>query len=201
MWVAAIGFLAAALSARIRTGRREADRCPPLPDDAGGEDRPDVAIHSDGDTHVRPDQSRNRPARHAAALSWSAALALAQTVTPPPLPPGSNLVRPSAGLNEDEKKRYVRAHHHKMHNKKDVTQDDSAAVPPARRRRRGRDARGGHAATGATAPGARAPVAPRLPRHLRRCRHRPGAREDGQGRELVFLRQQQRQQQEVRRQP
>jgi len=62
-----------------------------------------------------------------AALSWSAAMALAQTVTPPPLPPGHNLVRPSAGLNEDEKKRYVRAHHHKMHNKKDVTRDDSVA--------------------------------------------------------------------------
>ncbi len=63
----------------------------------------------------------------AAALSWSAALAVAQTVTPPPLPPGSNLVRPTAGLNEDEKKRYVRAHHHKMQNKKDYTKDDSVA--------------------------------------------------------------------------
>ena len=60
-----------------------------------------------------------------AALSWSAAVALAQTVTPPPLPPGSNLVRPGAGLNEDEKKRYVRAHHHKMQVKKDYTKDDS----------------------------------------------------------------------------
>ena len=64
-----------------------------------------------------------------AALSWSASMALAQSVTPPPLPPGSNLVRPSAGLNEDEKKRYVRAHHHKMHNKKDVTRDDTATAP------------------------------------------------------------------------
>jgi len=61
-----------------------------------------------------------------AALSWSAAHAIGQTVTPPPLPPGHNLIRPDAGLNEDERKRYVRAHHHKMHNKKDVTRDDSA---------------------------------------------------------------------------
>ena len=63
----------------------------------------------------------------AAALSWSAAMALAQTVTPPPLPPGSNLVRPTAGLNADEKKRYVRAHHHKMQNGRDYTKDDSVA--------------------------------------------------------------------------
>lgn len=66
-----------------------------------------------------------------AALSWSAAFALAQTVTPPPLPPGANMVRPGAGLNDDEKKRYVRAHHHKMHNKKDVTKDDTGTVPAA----------------------------------------------------------------------
>jgi hypothetical protein len=61
-----------------------------------------------------------------AALAWSAAVALAQSVTPPPLPPGANLVRPGAGLYDDEKKRYVRAHHHKMQNKKDYTKDDSA---------------------------------------------------------------------------
>ena len=65
-----------------------------------------------------------------AALSWSAAVALAQSVTPPPLPPGANLVRPGAGLNDDEKKRYVRAHHHKMQNKKDYTKDDSVDAPP-----------------------------------------------------------------------
>jgi hypothetical protein len=60
-----------------------------------------------------------------AALAWSATTAIAQTVTPPPLPPGHDLVKPDVGLNEDERKRYVRAHHHKMHNKKDVTRDDT----------------------------------------------------------------------------
>lgn len=46
-------------------------------------------------------------------------------VTPPPLPPGSNLVRVEPGLNEEERKRHVRAHHHKFHHGKDVTRDDS----------------------------------------------------------------------------
>jgi hypothetical protein len=46
-------------------------------------------------------------------------------VTPPPRPPGSNLVRVEPGMNEDERKRHVRAHHHKMHHKKDYTRDDS----------------------------------------------------------------------------
>lgn len=55
----------------------------------------------------------------------SGAAAVAQAVTPPPLPPGSNLVRPEAGLQEPERKRHVRAHHHKMHHKKDYTRDDS----------------------------------------------------------------------------
>lgn len=64
-----------------------------------------------------------------AALAYSAASALAQTVAPPPLPPGHNLIRPEAGLNEDERKRYVRAHHHKLHHKKDVTRDDSIQQP------------------------------------------------------------------------
>jgi hypothetical protein len=50
----------------------------------------------------------------------------AQPVKPPPLPPGSNLVRIEPGLNPDEKKRHIRAHHHKGHHKKDVTKDDSA---------------------------------------------------------------------------
>jgi hypothetical protein len=67
-----------------------------------------------------------------AALAYSAAVAVAQTVTPPPLPPGSNMVRPEPGLNEDEKKRYVRAHHHKQHHRKDVTKDDSVQGPAAR---------------------------------------------------------------------
>jgi hypothetical protein len=64
-----------------------------------------------------------RPALFAAACL--AGVAQAQTVTPPPLPPGSNLVRPEPGMNEDERKRYVRAHHHKFHHKKDYTRDDS----------------------------------------------------------------------------
>jgi hypothetical protein len=46
-------------------------------------------------------------------------------VQPPPLPPGSDRVKPEAGLNEEERKRYVRAHHHKAHHKKDFTKDDS----------------------------------------------------------------------------
>ena len=63
-----------------------------------------------------------------AALACSAGATLAQ-VTPPPLPPGSHLVRPDAGLHEEERKRHVRAHHHKMHHKKDYTRDDSVAGP------------------------------------------------------------------------
>jgi hypothetical protein len=64
----------------------------------------------------------------AAIAATGASASLAQ-VTPPPLPPGSNLVRLDAGLNEDERKRYVRAHHHKAHHKKDVTRDDSVYGP------------------------------------------------------------------------
>ena len=69
------------------------------------------------------------------ALACSAGASLAQAVTPPPRPPGSTLVRREIGLNEEERKRYVRAHHHKMHHKKDFTKDDSLPghqhVPPA----------------------------------------------------------------------
>ncbi len=64
----------------------------------------------------------------AAIAATGASASLAQ-VTPPPLPPGSNLVRPDVGLNDDERKRYVRAHHHKAHHKKDVTHDDSVYGP------------------------------------------------------------------------
>jgi hypothetical protein len=49
-----------------------------------------------------------------AAALCSTGAALAQNVTPPPLPPGSARVRPEAGLQEPERKRYVRAHHHKL---------------------------------------------------------------------------------------
>jgi len=59
-----------------------------------------------------------------AAVAWSATAALAQ-VTPPPLPPGSNLVRPDPGMNEPERKRAVRAHHNKFHHGRDYTRDDS----------------------------------------------------------------------------
>jgi hypothetical protein len=102
----------------------------------------------------------------ATALACSAGAALAQTVTPPPLPPGSNLVRPEIGLNEEEKKRYVRAHHHKMHHKKDFTKDDSAPghehVPPAATRPVGTRAPG--AAPGVQAPaGAAGTGAPTVP--------------------------------------
>lgn len=94
----------------------------------------------------------------ALALACSAGAGLAQTVTPPPLPPGSNLVRPEIGLNEEEKKRYVRAHHHKMHHKKDFTKDDSVPghqhVPPAATRPVGTRA----------APGVQAPAAGTAPR-------------------------------------
>lgn len=64
-----------------------------------------------------------------AAIAASGASASLAQVTPPPLPPGSNLVRPEAGLDVDERKRYVRAHHHKAHHKKDVTRDDSVYGP------------------------------------------------------------------------
>ena len=60
----------------------------------------------------------------AAAVLCGAGAAVAQ-VTPPPLPPGSHLVRPEAGMDESERKRHVRAHHHKFHHKKDFTRDDS----------------------------------------------------------------------------
>ncbi len=67
------------------------------------------------------------PAQRIAVL-LAALCACASTsaqVTPPPLPIGSNLARPAPGMNDDERKRSVRAHHHKMQNKKDYTADDS----------------------------------------------------------------------------
>ena len=57
-----------------------------------------------------------------AALLCSSALA---AVTPPPLPPGSSMVKVQGGLNDVERKRQERAHHHKLHFKKDVTHDDT----------------------------------------------------------------------------
>ena len=60
----------------------------------------------------------------ACALSALATLAQAK-VQPPPLPPGSSMVRVQGGMNDDEIKREKRAHHHKGHNRKDNTKDDS----------------------------------------------------------------------------
>ena len=57
--------------------------------------------------------SRLRLALVAAALLAGAAHA--QDVKAPPLPPGSHLVRLDPGMNEEERKRSVRAHHHKFH--------------------------------------------------------------------------------------
>ena len=67
-----------------------------------------------------------------AALAGASGVALAANgVTPPPLPIGSSLVQPAPGLQEEEKKRFVRAHHHKMQNKRDFTKDDSEPSPAA----------------------------------------------------------------------
>lgn len=59
------------------------------------------------------------------AVACLAGAAARAQVTPPPLPPGSNLVRAEPGMNEAERKRHVRAHHHKFHHRKDYTRDDS----------------------------------------------------------------------------
>lgn len=94
-----------------------------------------------------------------AALGWSAAVAVAQSIKPPPLPPGSNLVRPEAGLNVDERKRYVRAHHHKLHHNADYTRDDSLAPQgPAATPLRG--GAGGAASAAGQAPAGGAAGAP-----------------------------------------
>jgi hypothetical protein len=63
-----------------------------------------------------------------AAATCSCGLSLAQ-VTPPPLPAGSDRVAPLAGLQEAERKRYVRAHHHKFLHKKDATANTTPPVP------------------------------------------------------------------------
>ena len=62
----------------------------------------------------------------AAVLLCGSALA---TVTPPPLPPGSSMVKVQGGLNIVEQKRQERAHHHKLHVKKDITHDDTLDSP------------------------------------------------------------------------
>jgi hypothetical protein len=84
-----------------------------------------------------------------------ASAAHAQTVKAPPLPPGSNLVRVDPGVNDDERKRHVRAHHHKFHHGKDFTRDDSVhgheSEVAARGTPTGAGAAGGAAAAGRAA--------------------------------------------------
>ena len=73
--------------------------------------------------HLRPVLS----AGLACALLAVATLAQAGKVTPPPLPPGSALVRVAPGMNKQEQDREDRAHHHKGHFKKDLGKDDSVS--------------------------------------------------------------------------
>ena len=61
----------------------------------------------------------------ACAFMAFAALAQAGKVTPPPLPPGSNLVKVEPGMDRQEQMRADRAHHHKGQNRKDINKDDS----------------------------------------------------------------------------
>jgi hypothetical protein len=69
-----------------------------------------------------------KPFLAAFLLAACAAVTSAQTVAPPPLPLGSQLARPDAGLHLEERKRHVRAHHHKLHHKKDYTRPDDAVT-------------------------------------------------------------------------
>lgn len=59
------------------------------------------------------------------ALAAAGMQAPAHAVQPPPLPPGSAMVRIQGGMDENEVKRHVRAHRHKSLHKKDYTRDDS----------------------------------------------------------------------------
>jgi hypothetical protein len=59
------------------------------------------------------------------ALGSCFSVAQAQSVTPPPLPPGSNMVKKHVGMHPEEVKRSQRAHHHSKHHKKDVSRDDT----------------------------------------------------------------------------
>jgi hypothetical protein len=61
----------------------------------------------------------------ALVLLAAATLAEAGKVTPPPLPPGSALVKVEPGMDKREQDREDRAHHHKGHVKKDINKDDS----------------------------------------------------------------------------
>lgn len=79
-----------------------------------------TSIQSVSVNHFRPALS----AGLACVLLAAATLAQAKVV-PPPLPPGSALVRVEPGMDKEERKREDRAHHHKGHIKKDITKDDS----------------------------------------------------------------------------
>ena len=56
--------------------------------------------------------------------------AQASMVVPPPLPVGSSMVRPHAGMDHDEVKRGQRAHHHNKHHKKNYMRDDTLDAVP-----------------------------------------------------------------------
>lgn len=60
-----------------------------------------------------------------ACVLATAGMQAAAAVKPPPLPPGSSMVRIQGGLNPDEVKRHQRAHHNKTHHRKDLSRDDS----------------------------------------------------------------------------
>lgn len=59
------------------------------------------------------------------AISAFFVMAQASSVTPPPLPLGSNMVKQHVGMNQDEVKRNQRAHHHNKHHKKNYMRDDT----------------------------------------------------------------------------
>jgi hypothetical protein len=82
------------------------------------------------------DSSVARPRRLRMSLGLLLAVCALQApaqsvVKPPPLPPGSSMVKIQGGMNEQETRREVRAHHHKFHHKKDYTRDDSMYGDPS----------------------------------------------------------------------
>jgi hypothetical protein len=64
-----------------------------------------------------------------AALLCATQGALAQ-IKPPPLPPGSAMVRIESGMDSGESARQLRAHHHKFHYGKDYTRDETMYGEP-----------------------------------------------------------------------
>ena len=61
----------------------------------------------------------------ACVILTATTLAQAGKVTPPPLPPGSALVKVEPGMDKEERKREDRAHSGKNQGKRDYTKDDS----------------------------------------------------------------------------